>query len=62
MKSMEDFLFEICLGVETSAFIVLHFILAKPMKLLMDGMIHPLILEALNGDLFLIFCLLIGEY
>ena len=38
------------------------FILAKPMKLLMDGMIHPLILEALNEDLFLILWLLIGKY
>ena len=38
------------------------FIFAKPMKLLMDGMIHPLILEALNEDSFLILCLLIGKY
>ena len=38
------------------------FILVKPVKLLMDGMIHPLILEVLNGDLFLIFHLFIGKY
>ena len=58
-------MFEIFLEVETSAVIFMHFIsfiLAKLMKLLMDGMIHPLILEVLNEDLSLILCLLIGKY